>query len=116
MLLPVSLPLLIAIIGTVITVGLIVIFGLFIVRARLDRADAAARRLVTMIAAVLVAWFLVAIGLAQAGLFRAGMDGPLPPIIAYGINLPILIGTVFILSSRTFGRVLAAVSPTRMSP
>jgi len=98
-----------AILGSEIVVVLILLAGLFLVRSRLDSSDAAARRLVTMIAGLLVAWSLVAIWLARAGVFRALVDGPIPPPLVYGIILPVLIGTVFILRSRVFGRVLAAV-------
>lgn len=99
----------IAVIASMVAVGLLVVAGLFLVRSRLDSADAAARRVVALIALALVAWFLLAFWLAQAGFFRAYGDGPIPPPIAYGNMLPILIGSAFILSSRAFGRVLAAV-------
>ncbi len=106
---PSSSPLSIAVLGSVAAVVLMILLGLFMVRSRLDSADVAARRVIVLSAGVLVTWFLVAIWLAQAGVYRALADGPLPPTIAYGINLPIVIGIAFILSSRAFGRVLAAV-------
>ena len=109
MALPASPFLSIAVLGSEAAVGLMVLFGLFLARSRLDSSDAAARRVVYLIAGCLVAWFLAAVWLARAGLFRAVVDGPIPPTITYGINLPILIGIAWVLSSRAFGRVLAAV-------
>ena len=99
----------IAVLGSEIALVLVIIAGLLLIRSRLERSDLAARRVVTLTAGVLAAWFLVAVWLARAGVFRAVVDGPIPPMIAYGITLPILIGLAVVLSSRAFGRVLAAV-------
>lgn len=99
----------IAVPGSAAAVGLLVLAGLFLAQSRLDSSDLAARRAVALTGGLLVAWFLLAVWLARAGLFRAVADGPIPPPIAYGITLPILIGIAFVLWSRAFGRVLAAV-------
>jgi hypothetical protein len=99
----------IAVLGSEIAVMLALLTGLLLTRSRLDSSDLAARRVAYLTAGVLVAWFLVAVWLARTGLFRAVVDGPLLPTIIYGINVPILIGIAVVLSSRAFGRVLAAV-------
>jgi len=109
MALPASPFLSIAVFGSEIALGLVILVGLLLARTRLESSDVAARRVVYLIAVVLVAWFLVALLLARAGLFRAVVDGPLLPTIVYGITLPILIGIAVVLLSRAFGRVLAAV-------
>jgi hypothetical protein len=107
--LPTSLPLSAAVLGSEVAVVLMVLFGLFLAQSRLDSADVTARRVAALIAGGLVAWLLAAIWLARVELFRAGADGPIPPFIAYGTGLPILIGIAFILRSRAFGRILAAI-------
>lgn len=109
MALPTSPFLSIAVLGSQIALGLVILVGLFRTRSRLESSDVAARRVVYLTAGVLAAWFLAAVWVARAGVFRAAVDGPIPPMIAYGIMLPILIGIAVVLSSRAFGRVLAAV-------
>lgn len=109
MALPASPFLSIAVLGSEIALGLAVLAGLLLARSRLESSDVAARRAIGLTGGVLAAWFATALLLARAGLFQAVVDGPLPPPIVYAINLPILIGIAWVLSSRAFGRVLIAV-------
>lgn len=109
MALPASPFLSITVLGSEIALVLAIVVGLLLARSRLESSDVVARRVIYLIAGVLAAWFVAALLLARAGVFRAVVDGPLPPTIIYGITVPILIGIAFVLSSRAFGRVLAAV-------
>lgn len=97
------------IVGSVIALTAVLLFGLSLVPALLDRGDQSARRLIPMVAGGLVGWHFLAMGLAWSGAFIASEDGPFPPYIAFGIGVPVLVGTVSILRSSTIHRVLAAV-------
>ncbi len=95
--------------GAVIFVGLVGLAGLFVASARLGATDGRARGVVWLLATALVAWFTTALLFSMAGTFRAVVAGPILPNIVYGISLPILLGTIFILSSKIFGRLLDAI-------
>ncbi len=98
-----------AVIGANVAVGMVVLFGLFLTRSRIELAARAERRAIDMIFVILIAWFTLAFFLARAEVFRTVPDGSIWPNISFGITLPILIGGAFILFSKIFGRILDIV-------
>lgn len=97
-------------IGAIVVVAGIVLSGLLVLRVRLHPGARPERRVIAWLIGGLISWLVVAFWLSQAGLFRATRNGPIPPFIAYGIALPILLGLIPVLRSAAFGRVLDAVS------
>ena len=70
--------------------------------------DAARYSLVRSTAVVLFGWLAVAAVLASMGIFRAGLDRPIP-FIAFGIGIPIIVGAALIRTSASTRTILAAV-------
>lgn len=64
--------------------------------------------LVRATAAVLFGWLAVAAVLGFMGVFRAGLDRPIP-FIAFGIAIPIMVGAALVRTSVSTGAILAAV-------
>lgn len=98
-------------VGAVLAVGLIIIIGILRVRGRLAPTEIAARTQALYVVLVLIVWFGLSLALARIEFFQATEGGPFPPMIAFGITVPILLGAIFITKSQIFGRFLAAVPP-----
>lgn len=78
-------------------------------QARLPRDDGSARSLALLMPLAVTLWLFVALTLAAAGVFAAAPDGPLPPIITYGILAPIVLLGPVVMFSAAFGRLLDAL-------
>ena len=65
------------------------------------------RGVVLVIGFSLAAWFAIAADLATLGVYQATNDGM--PVIAFGILVPIAIGTLLLYRSETLARVIDAV-------
>lgn len=97
------------VVGLDVVVGLVLLVGIVRIRLRLDSSDTTARFVLLWITILLIAWFAMALWLSKAGVFEVAVDGPIPPMIFYGIWLPVILGALYIVYSKTFARILQAV-------
>ncbi len=95
------------VVGLSVAVILLVLLGLGLTRPSDATGRERHRRVSLWVAVVLVAWFAIDYGLARSGFFDGNQ--PLVPNIAFGITVPLLVGLVAIMRSRSLGEVLARV-------
>jgi hypothetical protein len=84
-----------------------VFYGLNRALAHAAWPNAERRKAVALVAAILLGWFAVALGLAGADFYHVAGNGI--PTVQYGLLLPIIAGVVLIWRSELANRILDAV-------